>query len=199
MELRYYRGGRTEFEAIEYNIKKRGQYVTTCVINVALLTAGVKTFPCGSGDDVKLTPEQRVEVLKFLQEERKKITDKYPVKTYEGWRASGLPTFEDYCFPGDKVDEAVVDHLANSVPPVTYQPGFVQAGEAFSDEPDENGQWRRTYTTFTIINEELDDAGRALWLYRGCCFKGQDSNRVNRKSGLEELIREAEREAEKNV
>lgn len=194
MELRYYRGSRTDFEAIEYNIKKRGQYITTCVINVALLTAGVKTFPCGSGDDAKLKPEELVEVLTFLQEERKKITDKDPVKTYEGWEKSGLPTFEGYCFPGDKVDEAMVDHFANSVPPVTYEAGFVQAGEAFSDEPDDNGQWRRTYTTFTIINGEQDGAGRSLWRYNGCCFKGQTDNRVNRKSRLEELIGDAQRE-----
>lgn len=196
MKLKYYRGSRDHSETIEYEVEKRGRYITTCVINVKLLTAGLRAFPCGSGDDIKLTPEQRLEVLTFLKAERKKITDSYPIKTCEGWDESGLPTFEDYCFPGDKVEEAIVNYFADSVPPVTFQPGFVQAGEAYNREPDENGRWRNTYTTFTIINGERDRAGRSLWRYRGLCFRGQTENRVNGKSRLEELISAAQREAE---
>lgn len=200
MELKYFKGGRyTQYEIIEYTVKKRGQYITTCVINARLLMAGIKTFPCGNGDDLKLTPEQRIEVLEFLQVERKKITDSYPVKTFEGWHKSGLPTFEDYCFPGDKVDVAVVEHFLNSVPPVTLQPGFVQAGEAFSDEPDEAGRMRPTYTTFTVINGEKDGNGDNLWLFNGCCFKGQTNNRVNRKTQLEEALDEAWQEVKMNI
>lgn len=192
-KLKYYRGGRDSSEAIEFNVEKGGQYITTCVINVYLLLAGVEVFPCGNGDDIILTPEQRLEALEYLQVERKKITDSFPVKTYEGWLSSGLHSFEEYCFPGDEVDEAVVDHFVNCVPPVTMRLSCTQAGEAYSTEPDGDGRHRNTYTTFHSIGE-----GR--WIYDGLCFKDNNENKVDKPYTLfrlEQLIEEARREAEK--
>lgn len=128
-DFRYYRGGRDCYEAVELTVLHRdGSYKTTCVVNVNLLLCGIQAHPCGDGDDLKLTPEQRLKVLEFVQAERKKITDSFPVKTYEGWQKSGLPTFEDYCSPGEEVDEAVVDHFVNSVPPVLLRSSCTQAG-----------------------------------------------------------------------
>lgn len=119
-EYTYHRGSQNSREAVEFDITRRGQYITTCVVDVDLLICGIKAFPCGNGDDVKLTPEQQLAILETVQQERKRITDSYPVKTYEGWHESGLPTFEDYCFPGDTVDEAMVEYFVNSVPPRSY-------------------------------------------------------------------------------
>ena len=92
----YYRGSQGSRETVTYDIVRGSQYITTCVVDVQLLLCGVKAFPCGNGDDVKLTAQQRLEILETVREERKRITDRYPVKTYEGWQESGLPSFEDY-------------------------------------------------------------------------------------------------------
>lgn len=186
---KYLRGSRDSREAVEYDITRRGQYITTCVVDVDLLICGIKAFPCGNGDDEKLTPEQRVEILELVQAERKKITDRYPVKTYEGWHESGLRTFEEYCFPGDEVDEAIVEHFVNSIPPVLMLSFCTQAGEAHSSEPDGENGYRPTFTTFHRI-------GGNRWQFDGYCFYKENTNRYSRKSRLEERLNEARREAE---
>lgn len=186
---RYIRGSRDSYEAVEFDITRRGRYITTCVVNVYLLLCGVKAFPCGNGDDEKLTAQQQLEILELVQEERKKITASYPVKTYKGWHESGLPTFEDYCFPGDTVDEAMVEYFVNVVPPVLALSFCTQAGEPFSHEGDERGAYRPTYTTF-------HDLGGGRWQFDGYCFYKENTNRYVRKSRLEERIEEARREAQ---
>lgn len=191
-DFRYYRGGRDCYEAVELDeVRSDGMYITTCVVNVDLLLCGIASHPCGNGDDRKLDPEEQLKVLEFTQAERKKITDSYPVKTYEGWHESGLPTFEDYCFPGDEVDEAVVDHFVNSVPPVLLRSSCTQAGEAYSSEPDERtGRHRNTYTTF-------HKAGEGRWIFDGHCFYGENENRSTGKTRLERRIDEVRREVQK--
>lgn len=186
-QYRYLRGSRDSREAVEFDITRRGQYITTCVVDVDLLICGIKAFPCGNGDDEKLTPEQQLEILETVQAERKRITDRYPVKTYEGWQESGLRTFEEYCFPGDTVDEAVVEHFINSVPPKLMRSTCTQAGEPFSHEGDERGGYRATYATFHRV-----DGG---WQFDGYCFYGENENRYHRPSRLEERIAEVRREA----
>lgn len=185
---RYIRGGERSREAVEWDIKRGGQYITTCVVDVDLLICGIRAFPCGNGDDVKLTPEQRLAILETVQEERRRILDRYPVKTYKGWYESGLPTFEDYCKPGDEVDEELVDYFVNSVPPVLMLSFCTQAGEPYSSEPgDERNCYRPTFTTF-------HDLGGGRWRFDGYCFYKENVNRVNRGTRLEQRIEEARRE-----
>lgn len=188
-DFRYYRGGRDCFEAVELDeVRSDGMYITTCAVNVDLLMCGIEAFPCGNGDDLKLDPEQQLKILEFVQTERRKITEGETVKSLDGWHKSGLRTWEEYCKPGELVTEDIVDEFANSVPPKTFKNGFVQTGEAYSTQPDENGVWRDTYTTFTYHGK--DDAGRSLWLHNGYCFVGQTNNRVEVKTSLERRIKE---------
>lgn len=187
---RYLRGSRGSREAVGYDITRRGQYITTCVVDVDLLISGRRTFPCGNGDDVKLTPERRLEILEVVQAERKKITDSHPVKTLKGWHESGLRTFEDYCFPGDTVDDDMVQHFVDSVPPVLMLSSCTQGGEAYSHEADERGAYRPTYITF-------HDIGGGYWQFDGYCFYRENTNRCTHKSRLEQRIEEARREVEK--
>lgn len=191
--FRYYRGGRDCYEAVEFDgVRSDGMYITTCSVNVDLLACGITVFPCGNGDDLKLDPEPQLKVLEFAQAERRKITEGEMVKSLDGWRKSGLRTWEEYCKPGELVTEDIVDEFANSVPPKTFKNGFVQAGEAYSTQPDENGAWRDTYTTFTYHG--TDSAGRSLWLHNGYCFAGQTNNRVEVKTRLERRIEELREE-----
>lgn len=190
---KYLRGSRDSREAVEYEITRRGQYITTCVVDVDLLLCGIKAFPCGNGDDVQLTPEQRLEILELVQGERKRITDSYPVKTYYGWHRSGLPMFEDYCFPDDMVDEEMVENFVNAVPPVLMYSTCAQAGEPFTHERDEAGRYRPTYATF-------HRAESGLWQFDGYCFEGENKNRVAEtysQQRFEERLAEARREVER--
>jgi len=190
-QYKYLRGSRDSHESIEFDITRRGQYITTCVVNVQLLLAGITAFPCGNGDDCKLTSQQQVEVLEFLQAERQKLRDRYPVKTLAGWRESGLPTFDDYCSPGDVVDDELVEEMINCVPPVLMLSFCTQAGEAVSHERDERGAYRPTYTTFHRF------VG-GHWQYDGACFYKENINRYTGKSSLERRLDAARKEAESN-
>lgn len=196
-EYRYIKGSRDRSESVELDVATNdGMYITTCNIYAHFLACGNRLFPCENGDNLKLDTEQRLKVLEFVQAERKKITDSYPVKTYKGWHESGLRIFEEYCFPGDKVDEAVVDHFVNSVPPTTFRDGYVQAGEPYSRELDDNDVWKNTYVTFSYYGK--DDAGNALWLYNGCCFKNETDNKARVETSIEVQIEAVRMEISKN-
>lgn len=185
--FRYYKSGNGRFETVEIDeVRSDGMYITTCVVNVDLLTCGIEAFPCGNGDDYKLDLEQQLKILEFVRTERRKIVEKETVKSLGGWRKSGLRAWEEYCRPGELVTEDIVNGFANSVPPTTFTNGFVQAGEAYDGQPDEDGIWRNTYVTFTYHGK--NGAGQPLWLYNGYCFAGETKNRVEVKTSLERRL-----------
>ena len=193
MKYKYLRGSKDSREVFEFDISKRGQYITTCVVDVDLLLCGIKTFPCGNGDDFKLTGQQQLDILELVAAERRKITSGIEIKTMESWYGSGL-NFDDYCFPGDTVGEDVLDYFVNVVPPVTLRYDCVQAGEEHSSEPDDSGKYRATYTTFHRTGD-----GRCR--FDGYCFKGENQNRVEKtysQQRFEKRLAEAREEAERD-
>ena len=190
---KYLRGSRDSREVVEFDISKRGQYITTCVADVSLLLCGILSFPCGNGDDVTLNGQQQLDILELVQAEREKITSGIEVKTMESWYGSGL-NFDDYCFPGDTVGEDIVDYFVNAVPPVTLRYDCIQAGEEHSCEPDGYGKCRATYTTFHRTGD-----GRCR--FDGYCFEGENQNRVEKtysQQRFEKRLAEAREEAEKH-
>ena len=193
MKYKYLRGSKDSREVFEFDISKRGQYITTCVVDVDLLLCGIKTFPCGNGDDFKLTGQQQLDILELVAAERRKITSGIEIKTMESWYGSGL-NFEDYCFPGDTVGEDIVDYFVNVVSPVTLRYDCMQAGEEHSCEPDGSGKYRATYTTFHRTGD-----GRCR--FDGYCFKGENQNRVEKtysQQRFEKRLAEAREEAERD-
>lgn len=193
MKYKYLRGSKDSREVFEFDISKRGQYITTCVVDVDLLLCGIKTFPCGNGDDFKLTGQQQLDILELVAAERRKITSGIEIKTMESWYGSGL-NFEDYCFPGDTVGEYIVDYFVNVVPPVTLRYDCVQAGEEHSCERDDDGKYQATYTTFHRTGD-----GRCR--FDGYCFKGENQNRVEKtysQQRFEKRLAEAREEAERD-
>lgn len=193
MKYKYLRGSKDSREVFEFDISKRGQYITTCVVDVDLLLCGIKTFPCGNGDDFKLTGQHQLDILELVAAERRKITSGIEIKTMESWYGSGL-NFEDYCFPGDTVGEDIVDYFVNVVPPVTLRYDCVQAGEEHSCERDDDGKYQATYTTFHRTGD-----GRCR--FDGYCFKGENQNRVEKtysQQRFEKRLAEAREEAERD-
>lgn len=186
-DYRYYPGGPEQRETVEIDLHHDGQRKVTVIVSVDLLLCGLKAFFGSEGEDITLTPKQRLEALELVRTERKKITDNYPVKTYEGWEQSGLASFDDYCFIGDTVDEEMVDYFINVVPPACMSSACAQCGEPVSYEGDEQGNYRQTYTTFHRIGDKS-------WQFDGDCFRGENKNRRIRKTQLERNIEEARKE-----
>ena len=185
--LRYYRGGEHCHETVEVDIINQNEKQnTSCTINVELFRCEIWTYLCKNNNDITFTPAERLEILKFIQTERKKITDSYPIKTRQAWYESGLSRFEDFCFPGDEVDREMVDYFINAVPPIKMSSQCMQAGEPDSTEFDRNiGRYRNTYTTFHSI-------GGGKWVFDGYCFYGENINRDTHPSRIEKLIAETE-------
>lgn len=189
-EYRYLKG--TDYssrERVEFDLQgSEGDMPTTCVVDVDLLLCGIKTAPCGNGEDIKLTTEQITEILKFVQEEREKIITATTPKSHESWRESGLGKFGEYFRVGDEVTEELVDYFMDLLPPAFMGYGMLQVGEPYSSEldPDTN-TWRNTYTTFA--------KSEGKWKYVGECFYKQDINRVKQLDRLERALGEIEKEA----
>lgn len=66
-QYNYLRGSQSSRETIAFDITRRGQYITTCVVDVQLLLCGIKAFPCGNGDDVKLTARKWIWRIKLYE------------------------------------------------------------------------------------------------------------------------------------
>lgn len=183
-KMRYYQRTENGAEYIEFDvISSSGQ--ATVVISTELLLCGIKTFTCGNGDNIILTPQHRIKVLEFLEEQRAK-TREVGVKTLEGWMASSCGSFVDYVFVGDEVDEGFVEYFRDSMPPRSMSPGYLQAGEPYNQEQDKNGRWRSTYTTFVQNGPK--------WTYVGECFTGETMNRVKMKSRVQQAIEKIRKE-----
>lgn len=187
-ELRYIHGSRENPEAIEVEWRFGDGTTAAATVNVNLFLCRVWKHTCKDGTEHRFGVDERLRILKFLRGERQKIRDQSPVKTYAAWTASGLPTFEDFCFPGDEVDEEMVNHFLSCVPPTSNSPGYVQCGEPYDMQKDASGRSRSTYATF------VDKYGgeRSKWVFLGYCFKGEFENRRPAKTHLDALIEEAE-------
>jgi len=74
-QYKYYKGSYDRRETIEFDLMKRGRYVTTCVVDAQCLIDGSQSFPCGNGDSYRTTPKERMEMLAFLQAERQKALE----------------------------------------------------------------------------------------------------------------------------
>lgn len=190
MKFRYSQRSENASEAVEFDIRKpNGEYITTCVASAALLTAGIKSFPCGNGDDVKLTASQHLSLLEYLKEQRTKLRGTGP-KTRAGWHNTGLD-LEDYLLPGDAVDGDMVDYFRNILPPLRDWSSLMQSSEPYSDEKDERGRYCPTYITF-------DRGEIGGWRYAGLCYAGEARNRVAYKSSLDRQIEAARAIVEAN-
>lgn len=174
----YLKGSENSREVVEFETTAEPLYrATTCVVDVDLLICGITTFPCGSGDDVKLTLEQRKDILTLVQEERGKMIHVPGPKTMQMWHDSGLRTFEEFFLPGDTVAEDIIEYFTNIMPPQTMWSGLLQAGEPYSHEYDQQtGKHRATYSTFSKVNGE--------WYFAGYCFSKETKNQVTRMGRL---------------
>lgn len=188
----YYSQTSNRPETVEYTMcDDNGEYITTCVINVSLLEAGIRTFPCGNGDDFEFADNLLyLKLLNYINLKRKNLVyltlGVSPVKKLYHWKQCCLK-FEDYFTVGDLVGRDVVDELINSVPPVTFRSRCTQVGEVFSFAKDEKGVAKDVFITFAVFNDKW-------WKFKGYCFQGCTENQIQYKSKIQQLIEQIEKE-----
>ena len=91
------------------------------------------------------------------------------MKTLDEWMEKEQ-NFKDYVEVGDEVDEAMVDHFMNILPPRSMSYGYLQAGEPYDHMVDKDGKWKGVYLTFCKEGDK--------WIYKGHCFPGETENQT---------------------
>ena len=186
MSMRYFKRNGETLEHIECDVvTPRGQ--TQALIGVEKLLCSARSFCCMNGCNYELSDTERLEALELVNTERNKVKCSGEIKTIDGWHSSGFGDFHDYFNIGDEVDQDVIDHFTDVLPPRSISAGYLQVGEPYSQEIDENGRYRATWATF------LRKDGR--WYYVGECFSGETNSRVIPPTRAERMIGYLKREA----
>lgn len=88
------------------------------------------------------------------------------IKTLKGWEESEK-NWDDFCKPGELVDEDVYWYFLNILPPRNMGAGYLQVGEPYDSRLNpKTGKYTATYSTFVR-------AGDKVWKYCGNCFPGE--------------------------
>ena len=86
------------------------------------------------------------------------------LKTIEGWHKSECNSWDEYCKPGDMVDQGVADYFLDILPPRTMARDYFQVGEPHSHAINPKTMKNcGTYATFAV-------RGKEIWEYCGNCF-----------------------------
>lgn len=83
------------------------------------------------------------------------------LKTIEGWHKSECNSWDEYCKPGDMVDQGVADYFLDILPPRTMTRDYFQVGEPHSHAINPKTMKNcGTYATFVV-------RGKEIWQSRG--------------------------------
>ena len=146
-----------------------GGELVFCHAYASMLTARSLRHICSDGRLGHWSELQLVNALHLLKNYRSTLISGLP-KTLNGWNQSGL-NVTDFLTPGDVVDEDMVDHFRNVLPPLFNRQGFLQSSEPYSSISNcSKTRCRNTYLTFAR-NE------RGNWYFAGACFNGEKENR----------------------
>ena len=85
--------------------------------------------------------------------------------TMKDWSGSGK-SFYDLAKVGSQVDEEIVGHFRDVLPPRTFSSNFLQIGE-----PHDHVNGKATYGTFEKTGGK--------WYYRGHCFANETVHKEN--------------------
>lgn len=88
------------------------------------------------------------------------------IKKLKDWEESGK-SWDDFCNPGDLVDEDVYWYFLNVLPPRNMEAVYLQVGEPYSSKFNSKaGRYMATYPTFVRVEDKV-------WKYCGNCFPGE--------------------------
>ncbi|MDO4305937.1 MAG: hypothetical protein Q4C77_03820 [Eubacteriales bacterium] len=93
------------------------------------------------------------------------------IKGWEMWTDSQEPPcntgWDQYCKPGELVDEGVYDYFLDILPPRSMGYGYLQVGEPHDHRLNpKTGKYAATYATFVRVE-------KGIYRYCGNCFAGQ--------------------------
>lgn len=104
-----------------------------------------------------------------LQKEFPKLSETDSIKTLKGWEESGK-NWDDFCKPGELVDEDVYWYFLNILPPRNMGAGYLQVGEPYDSRLNpKTGKYMATYSTFVKVGDKV-------WKYCGNCFPGESAD-----------------------
>lgn len=107
------------------------------------------------------------------------------IKTLKGWEESGK-NWDDFCKPGDLVDEDVYWYFLNILPPRNMGAGYLQVGEPYDSRLNpKTGKYVATYSTFVKVGDKV-------WRYCGNCFPGEyvDTEYKPTYNSIKEFLRD---------
>lgn len=92
--------------------------------------------------------------------------DAKEIKTLKEWEESGK-NWDDFCKPGELVDEDVYWYFLNILPPRNMGAGYLQVGGPYDSRLNpKTGKYMATYSTFVKVGDKV-------WKYCGNCFPGE--------------------------
>lgn len=112
-------------------------------------------------EDIKNAIEQKKGSMQRMSEEKQK-----EIKTLKEWEESGK-NWDDFCKPGELVDEDVYWYFLNILPPRNMGAGYLQVGGPYDSRLNpKTGKYMATYSTFVRVEDKV-------WKYCGNCFPGE--------------------------
>lgn len=168
-EPEYKPGTKSESETVTLFYESKGKTQTTTV-DVSLLNSKRKIGIDQNGQEINLTPGEFYNIQLALIRGREQLRAKETIKSLEGWENSGIPTFGDYVYPGERITDSLVKHFLDILPPALNKSGYLQAGGEVCRLLNSTGKCEPCFPTFVQQNSH--------WIYAGICFLGENENKV---------------------
>lgn len=129
---------------------------------------GGDTVKYGSWDDLELDSPLLIKVFNLFEKAIHKIFDIKKIKTYKEWKGD----ITEYLNINDIVDNEIIEHFRNVLPPKTDTSYTLQGGEAYDHIlDDKTNKYKGIYITFNKENGN--------WIYKGICFIGENIDKSN--------------------
>ncbi len=121
------------------------------------------------GNTVKLKPAEIYNATLFILNGRSHYRRENEPKTLNSWLNCGIPDLFDYVYPGDEVEEELIDHFIKDMEGTYKRCDYIQAGKAISVRYDNQSSVWPAYHTFALNENDK-------WCYIGICREKDNKN-----------------------
>ena len=129
---------------------------------------GGDTIKYGNWDDLELDSPLLIKVFNLFEKAIHKIFNLKKIKTYKDWKGE----ITEYLDINDIVDNEIIEHFRNVLPPKIDTSYTLQGGEAYDHIlDDKTNKYKGIYITFNKENSN--------WIYKGICYIGENTDRSN--------------------
>lgn len=129
---------------------------------------GGDTVKYGNWDDLELDNPLLIKVFNLFEKAIHNIFNIKKIKTYKELKGD----ITEFLNINDIVDNEIIEHFRNVLPPKTDTSYMLQCGDAYDHIlDDKTNKYKGVYITFNKENGN--------WIYKGVCFIGDNINRSN--------------------